>query len=224
MNNLKFERSIYILGIVGAITAFSFLGIALTTGVSQEPFQAVRAPGEYVELLKTNASILRAVLTIDNFFIVLYTTFFTLFAVALRKEGQNLLTNIALGAILIAGFLDALENFHIFTMLTSSLKNLDIGLTEIQAQMVITQLKFLSSYTGLFLFAFALQGATVWERILMRLFWFVQLPVGILALTAPPSLIKPLVIGRGLFFIAGFLVVSKIFSDRIRERAKTASV
>lgn len=80
MTTIKLERSIYVLAIIGAITAFSFLGIALTTGISQEPFQVVHAPGEYVELLKANASVLRAVLTIDNFFIISYTTFFILFA------------------------------------------------------------------------------------------------------------------------------------------------
>lgn len=161
---------------------------------------------------------------LEHVFIIFYTTLLILFAMALRKEGQSLIINIALESILTAGFLDALENFHIFTMPSSSLKNLAIELTEIQAQMTITQLKFLSSYLRLFLFAFALRGATMWERILMRLFLFVQLPIGISALTAPPSLIKPLVIGRGLFFIAGFLVVAKIFSDRIRERRKTISV
>lgn len=216
MNQSVPEKYVAALGYAGAALALLLLAAALLTGASQEPFEAVHPLESYTEMLKDKATGLRLALMLDNFFVVVYAAFFVVLAAALRGQAESYVVNAALFAILLTAALDSAENMHLLTMLSSTEQGLPIQLPEVQWQMTLSHVKFHSSYLALFLFGFAFPRETVIERLLVRLFWYVQLPVGVLIYTAPAALLKPLLLLRGLFFIVGFTLTAEVFRKRAR--------
>ena len=120
------ERATVNLGVVGGMLAFALFALALATQGSQGQFQINRPAADYAALLVERAPSLRADLGLDFIFIVVYSAFFVALALVLKRwvEGQpfrdNVATivNIAIGALLITGVLDAVENAHILAMLS----------------------------------------------------------------------------------------------------------
>lgn len=214
MNVKTVQRTLVSVGTAGALLATGLLLTALLAGGSQEPFQVVRSVGEYTDLLTSKATGLRLSLTLDEIFIVVYTTFFVLLGLALREHGNPTVINLAIGAIILTGLLDAIENSHILTMMTQVDKGLPIQPSELAAQMVASQVKFLSSYLSIFLMGLSFPRENLLEKIMAGSFIFLQLPVGVLIFTTPREWVTTLVITRGVFFIVSFILTAKIFWDR----------
>ena len=70
--------------------------------------------------------------------------------------------------------------------------------------MILSQLKFHSSYLGFFLFAFVLPGDTFLEKLLKYSLWFGYLPIGILVYTFPNPAFELL---RYLFMLTGLTIL-----------------
>ena len=218
------ERATVNLGVVGGMLAFALFALALATQGSQGQFQINRPAADYAALLVERAPSLRADLGLDFIFIVVYSAFFIALALVLKRwvEGQPFRDNvativdIAIGALLITGVLDAVENAHILAMLSMAEQGESIGQSEIAGQMVESQIKFLFSYFGVFVLSFALPHSTIIERLVVFAFRWLQLPVGVAILVLPLELARPLFILRGIFFFAGLWAIAWIIARRAR--------
>jgi hypothetical protein len=212
----------------------ALLALFAIRGIGQDPLQFVHAPAEYVALLLRDPAGLRAVLGIDNAFIMFYTTMYVVLALLLvrteqRSEGRT--ENNSRGtsrALVIAAFaplfavslLDMIENFHFMTMLAAAEHGLGVSADEIRLQVTESLLKFHVGYLGLFLLGFALPRDRRAGRLLA---WgsYLQLPVGILIYVTPPSLSYPLVLVRTSYFVAALVGVALLFPP-VRSRARAA--
>jgi len=220
----KTERATVNLGVLGGMLAFALFALALATQGSQGMFQINRPAADYAALLVARAPSLRADLGLDFIFIVVYSAFFVSLALVLKRwvDGQPFrdtvatIVNIAIGALLITGVLDAVENSHILAMLSMAEQGESIGQGEIAGQMVESQIKFLFSYFGVFVLSFALPQSTLIERLTVFAFRWLQVPIGVAILVLPVEMVRPLFILRAIFFFAGLWATAWIIARRAR--------
>jgi hypothetical protein len=218
----KTERTTMVLGVVGGASALALFALALATQGSQGLFQVNRPTADYAALLVKRAPFLRADLGLDFIFIVVYAAFFVSLALVLKawvrdkpfRDNVATIVNFAIGSLLITAVLDAAENAHLLSMLSMAEQGLGIGQGEIAGQMVESQIKFLFSYFGLFVLSFALPQATIIEKLVVFVFRWVQLPVGIAILVLPVESVRPLAIFRAIFFFAGLWAMAWIIARR----------
>ncbi len=208
-----------------AITAFAaglmlagMFAITLMKGVSPQHFELVAAPEVYADEIIAAEQPLRLALTFDNLFLTFYTAAFVFLAISLWEGNKKIVVAIGLGALLITAYLDLLENHDILTQLTTALNGFPITLHDLQNRMIWSQLKFHSSYLGFFLFAFALPGNTLLEKLLKYSLWFGYLPIGILVYTFPNPIFDIL---RIVFMLAGLFLLSGIYFIHYQEKAKS---
>ncbi len=212
-------RLLAVLALLGALLALGLLGIAVATGVSQEAFEMSMPAERFAEMARSAGFPLRLGFTIDFFFIATFTSFFVFLAVAVRDELDSTVGRVALGAILLTGLLDVAENTHILAMLAAVESGGQPSQGEIGFQATASAVKFFASYLALFLFSFGLNRADRWETLLRVSLRYLQLPIGVLALTATGPLVEPVLIVRAGFYIVGFLLAALTFRERlIRDR------
>lgn len=211
MNTKKF---ISLLSIIAGLCVLSMFLIAIFTGVTQEQFEVTQLVESYTKGLLAGENALRLTFTIDIVFICVFVTLFV-FLTQYLKTGErvgNAVADVALGAMLICGFLDFHEDLHILTMLRNATHNLPIEQSEIALQMTFSMVKFCASYLSLFLLAFLLPSRTFTEKLLKYSLWFVQLPVGALVYTAPENLHLLFNLIRFAFMVSGFFLLAYNFS------------
>jgi hypothetical protein len=214
MKPLTIERILVAAALAGGLLVLGMLGIAVGTGVGQDALQVVRPVAEYERVLSHDMSLLRAVLTLDNLFIVCYATVFVTLGVLLAREGANRpLLYTAMAALGALALLDMIENMHFLTMLGAVEQGLDVSANEIRLQVFESMLKFHVSYAGLFLLGTVMPRRTVVEKVLAASLMFVQLPVGVLIYTAPP-LAPTLLVVRTFSFVAGMAMIAAIYGRR----------
>ena len=195
-----------------SITAFAavvmlalMLGVSiLNQGVTAQNFELVTDVETYTRNILASEKLLRTVLTLDNLFLIFYTTAFIFLAMAVRDDRNSIIVFVALGAVLITAYLDLLENHDILTQLTTALHGLPIALSDLQQRMIWSQLKFHSSYLGFFLFAFVLPGDTILEKLLKYSLWLGFPLIGILVYTFPHPVFDLL---RYLFMLIGLAIL-----------------
>jgi hypothetical protein len=188
------------------------IGIALATGVGQDPLQFVHPPDAYTRILLDNPPALRACLALDNFFVVFYATMYVALGVLLMRHGAARgLVAAALAFLFALAILDLVENFHFMVMLARAELGEMSSAREIALQVNESLLKFHVGYLGLFLLGLALPRATLRQRVLANLSVFVQLPVGILIYVAPSAIAVPLVFVRLAYFVTALILVSGLF-------------
>ncbi len=216
MNNSKIIAR---LSFIAALLILSMFVVTLVTGVSQEKFEVTQTVEIYTRNLLEANGILRLYFTIDLIFICIFTTLFVILPQYLKtgEKVSDAIANLAIGAMLLCGFLDFYEDLHILTMLDSAVKNIPIEQSQIVSQMLFSMIKFCASYLSLFLLAFLLPNKTFAEKILKYSLWFFQLPLGILVYTAPESLHLLLNLVRFVFMVSGFFLLAYIF----RKNAET---
>lgn len=197
-----------------AVAVLAMLLIFVVTGIGQDPLQSVHASEDYAHLLLARPPVLRAVVGIDNLFIVFYVTAFLCAGMLLMESGANRTFTLAgVLAICATGALDLFENLHFLVMLGQAELGLSISPARIAFQVLESLVKFHVSYLGLFLFGAALLGRTRAERTLARLAWYVQLPVGLLIYVTPHAIALPLVFVRFAFFLTGLVLLPRIFAS-----------
>jgi hypothetical protein len=208
-----------------AVTAFAagcmifiiFVAILLT-GVSPQHFEIVSSPETYAREIVAAENVLRFLVTIDSLFLTFYLTAFVFLAMSLWSEEAKPVVVVGLGLLLVTTVLDLQENHDIMTQLTTALEGMPIALEELKLRMILSQLKFHSSYLGLFLLAFVLPDKTLSEKVLKYSLWFGYLPIGILVYTFPHPLFDYL---RLTFMLSGFTLLGWNYWVRYR---KTASI
>ncbi len=211
MNNPKIIAR---LSLIAGFLVLSMFLVTIVTGVSQEKFEITQTVESYTRNLIAGQNPLRLIFTIDLIFITVFTTLFVVIPQYL-KTGEKItdaVANVALGAMLLCGFLDFYEDLHILSMLHNAINGIRLEQTEISAQMLASMLKFFASYLSLFLLAFILPSKTLPEKILKYSLWFFQLPIGVLVFTSPDAWHLPLNLLRFAFMTSGFFLLAYNFS------------
>ena len=215
MHFTKLERLLPAAAFAAAAFVAGMLAIYLATGVGQEALQFVHPQDEYLRLLLADPGALRATIGLDNVFIVLYSTVVVALGVLLVRDGANrALTTVAIVLLGLTGLFDYLENLHFLTMLSSAEQGLGVTLNEIRGQVFESMLKFHVSYAGLFMLGTVMPRRTARERAVAGAAMYLQLPVGILVYTAPPSLAHAMVLVRTAFFVTALCGLGAAYRRR----------
>ncbi len=205
------------LSLVAGICASAMFLIAIFTGVSQEQFEISQTVESYTKGLIAAENPLRLTFTVDIVFICVFTAVFVFLTQHLKSNNvvRNAVADVALGAMLVCGFLDFYEDLHILTMLHSATHNLPIEQSEINLQMLFSMMKFCASYLSLFLVAFILPNRTLIEKLLRLSLMFLFVPLGALVYTAPENLHLLFNLIRFIFMASGFYMLAYIFSESV---------
>ena len=205
---------ISITAFAAALMLVAMLAVSLLNqGVTAQNFELVTDTDTFTSAILAAEKSLRLILTFDNLFLTFYTAAFVFLAMAVMDASNRLLVFVALVAVLITAYLDLLENHDILTQLTTALHGLPIALEDLQERMVLSQLKFHSSYLGFFLFAFVLPGDTLLEKLLKVSLWVVYPLIGILVYTFPNPIFDFL---RYLLMLSGLSILAWNYFVRYR--------
>jgi hypothetical protein len=213
MDTTRLDRMLAALaGLAALIVAGMVVGI-VSTGMSQDFFQSARPIEAHIARLTASplgATGLRINLGLDNLFIVVYGAFFVFLAVRLRAVLDPWAGAVALAAILLTALLDAIENHHILMMLHSAERGMSLATGESQIQMIVSAVKFHSSYLATFLLAFGfLRLGGVGRAIAWALWLYV--PLGVVISVLPIEIAGPWALGRTCFFVAAFVLSAVLF-------------
>ncbi|MGZ3236792.1 MAG: hypothetical protein ACXU8A_05385 [Burkholderiaceae bacterium] len=216
------HRSSILLAILSGTLALTLLLLALATHGSQGMFQLNRPVAEYSALLIARAAELRLDLAIDFLYLCSYAAFFVMLVPTLRSFQRDTTeksvpfsgSSIWLGALLLTALLDAAENAHILSMLTATEKGLPLTSDGITWQVAESQLKFVSSYFGLFLLSFYLPTESFVEKCFVFILRWVQAPIGVAIFVLSAEIVKPFFLARALFFVFGFWTMAWIIYRR----------
>jgi hypothetical protein len=218
------DRVLAILATLCAATVAAMVVAIVWTKSSQDFFQTARSVEAYAAHLAAsplNPLGLRINLGLDNLFLILYSAFFVVLTARLRDILDSRILTIALVAILMTTFLDALENHHISEMAHAIESGLPISAADGQFQMVASQIKFHASYLSALLFSFGLWRLGGLGRVIAVVLWC-YIPCGVLISVIPPDAAGPLVLGRTIFFVFAFVLSAVLFFARTREQAQGA--
>jgi hypothetical protein len=199
-------------GLAALIVAGMVVGI-VSTGMSQDFFQSGRPIEAHIARLTASplgATGLRINLGLDNLFIVVYGAFFVFLAVRLRAVLDPWAGTVALAAILLTALLDAIENHHILMMLHSAERGLSLSTGESQLQMIVSAVKFHSSYLATFLLAFGFLRLGDLGRAIAWALW-IYVPLGVVISVLPIEIAGPWALGRTCFFVAAFVLSAVLF-------------
>jgi hypothetical protein len=210
MDTTRLDRMLA--GLAALIVAGMVVGI-VSTGMSQDFFQSARPIEAHIARLTASplgATGLRINLGLDNLFIVVYGAFFVFLAVRLRAVLDPWAGAVALAAILLTALLDAIENHHILMMLHSAERGMSLSTGESQIQMILSAVKFHSSYLATFLLAFGFLRLGGLGRAIAWALWL-YVPLGVVISALPIEIAGPWALGRTCFFVAAFVLSAVLF-------------
>jgi hypothetical protein len=194
-----------------ALLCMLLLSLFSNNHITQQHFEIFSPAERYTSELLASSSLLRAILSFDNIFIVLYSTCFIFLFLALTQTEKSIHLVIGLVAVLGTGLLDFYENHHILTFLTMAEKGTPISNEEIAHQMTMSQMKFHLSYLSFFLFGFSMPDKTFLEKGLKFSLLFIQLPIGVGVYTSPESLKPIFEIARYGCMLGGLFMIAYVF-------------
>jgi hypothetical protein len=187
----------------GAMLVMAVLSLA--TGVTQEAHEHFQLPEAYAISLIENPGVLRAMFGMDIAFTILYTAFFAVFAMYLRERKQPaLLVWLGLGALVLTGLLDLLEDQHILVLLSEAEKQVLPTTGAIAFQAVESACKFSVSFLGLVLLGLAIPRDSKLGWALCLFLTVGTLVSAVLGYAAPPESMAKMEAGRWAGFLAGF--------------------
>lgn len=213
MDVRSLDRALSILATLSALVVALMVAAIISTKSSQDFFQTARSLQAYaahVELPLATLG-LRLNLGLDNLFMIFYAAFFVVLATRLRDLVDSRILTVALAAMLLTAFLDALENHHIMTMVHSLESGLPLSIVDGQVQMVASQIKFHASYLSVLLFSFGLWKLGTLGRLIAASVWC-YIPCGVLISVMPVDSAPALVLGRTIFFVLAFVLSAVLFS------------
>jgi hypothetical protein len=200
-----------------ALLCMLLISVFADNHITQQHFELLSSTEIYSKELLESADTIKAILSFDNIFIVLYIASFTFLYMVLSHTEKSLNILIGLVAVLGTGFLDFYENHHIMSFINMVQKGISINQDEIVNQMTMSQLKFHLSYLSFFLMGFSLPTDTFLEKFLKYSLLFLQLPVGVLVYTAPESFQPIFTLARYIFMFSGLMLISYNFYLRRKK-------
>ena len=219
------DRLLAILATLCAATVAAMVVAIVSTKSSQDFFQTARSVEAFTAHLAAsplNPFGLRINLGLDNLFLILYGAFFVVLTARLRDMLDGRILTVALAAMLMTTFLDALENHHIIEMAHAIDTGLPISAADGQFQMVASQLKFHASYLSVLLYSFGFWQFGRLGRIIAVVLWC-YIPCGVLISVMPPDAARPFVLGRTIFFVFAFVLSAILFFAAPRTQEHSAA-
>ena len=216
MKTKTLDRILGWLALLATLVVVAMVAGIVLTHSSQDYFQKARPTADFQQYLAVNplgAIGLRLNIGLDDAFIVLYATFFTILAARLRFWLDRWIVAVALGAMLIAALLDIAENQHSIVMLHSLEHGLALNLDGAQAQAVATNIKFHLTFVSILLFSFGYAKLGGLGKAIAGLLGLGYLPFGILLLAYPVDGVGAgtLALARTAFFVVAFLLSAILF-------------
>lgn len=207
----------------GAALVLAMIGMFFAFGVGQDPLQFFHPPEAYAGFLLKNPAALRAVITLDDLFIVAFTVMFvSTFGRMLQLGAPRALAIAAVSCTSLLAVLDMLENFHFLTMLGAAERGILPSVTHIQFQVWESLFKFHVGYLGVFFLGLALPRETLGQRALGFACCWVSLPVGVLIYAVPAPYSALFLFGRFGFFLFALISVGWVFGPEREASADGA--
>lgn len=179
-----------------AVLFLVLLAISRATGADQQWFESVRDPATYAAALARHSTGLRALIAVDDLFIVAYAAVGLALGEKLRRAP---VARALTAAVLIAATLDLLENHHILAMLRAAPGA--PALAQLELQMTLSMTKWALAHGAFVLFALELRPTNAADRAVKAAMLFAQMPVGVLLWTHPSPLLES---ARALNLFTGF--------------------
>lgn len=220
MTAAMLNRTLAVLAALAALIVAGMVAGIVSTGMSQDFFQSARPIEAHVARLTASplgAFGLRLNLGLDNLFIVVYGAFFVFLSIRLRSALDPWANAVALAAILLTALLDAVENHHIILMLHSAERGMALSTGESQLQMLVSAVKFHSSYLATFLFAFGFLRLGGLGRVIAGALW-IYVPLGVVISVLPIEIAGPWALGRTCFFVAAFVLSAVLFGRAVDQK------
>jgi len=224
MERAALNRALAVSGFLASGTVLCMVAGIFATGFSQEFFQlspSVHAIAAQLTGQPAHDFGLRLNIGLDNFFIIVYCAFFVLLAARLRGLVHPGIVGVGLGAILLTGLLDAIENHHIMAMLHGFEHGMPLSTDESRYQMVESNLKFHAAYLGSFLFAFGFYRVGGLGRVIAWLLWLGFVPLGVITSAVPVESSTPFALARTVFFVLAFALGGVLFLRDKTEHTRT---
>jgi hypothetical protein len=191
MQKTRIYRNTAIMAFAAGLMIFILFGADLLTGVSPQSFEIVSHPETYAREIVAAENLLRFFITIDSLFLAFYMTAFVFLAMSLWREGTKPVVAVGLTLLLVTTMLDLQENHDIMTQLTTALAGMPLELEDLQQRMIFSQLKFHSSYLGLFCWLLLCRVGRLWKSysntascsaICPSAFWCTHFPIPYLSI------------------------------------------
>jgi len=211
---MRVERLVAFFGILAGLFATGMAAIAFSTGVTQEYFEGIHPAAEYAAQLVKNAYWLRVAFTLDNFFLLAYSSFFLFFVVERRDKVDPVLLRVLLFFLLFAAMLDAVENFHILALLARAEQDLLPSDAEIELQYVLSAVKFTAGYLVAIVFGIVYPRDSLLAKCVGVSTAIVFPIVGVLVFTVPSPGSDLCGLGRFLFFVLGYFLSAIVYWNR----------
>lgn len=210
-------HAVALFGLLAAALASVMIGFALF-GTSQEFFESIHPPAEYARALLEHAGSLRTVLALDGLFLLAYSAFFVAYVTARRGHTSELVLRLVLGAVLVAAGLDAVENFHILSMLHVAEAGGLPSAGQIEAQYVLSAVKFTIGYGAAIGLSLSYPRDSGLARMVALSTGLAFPVVGVLAYVAPAPWSHVLGLARVVFFVSGYALSALVFWPTARPR------
>jgi hypothetical protein len=185
--------------------------LQLGTGAAQHQFEVFQPPDLYAARLLAHAGPLRAVIALDDIFIVAYVGATTLTVLALGGGPVGAL--VALGG-LTAGWLDLTENHHMLALLRAAENAVLPAPADLIHRMTDSSLKWAAGHAAFFLLALRVPGRSPLPRA-VRAGCAVQLPIGMAGVVYDRLLWLQLL--RAALLLAGFILIAALTARAARE-------
>lgn len=211
---MRTGRLISLFGFLAGLMALGMAVIAFTAGVTQEYFESSHPVAEYTQKLLSQADMLRVVFTLDNFFQLAYGCFFLWYMVDRKGKVDHWLL-IVMGVFLFAAMvLDAIENFHILSMLIRAEQKLPITDGEISMQYILSAVKFMVAYFAVIILGVTFPRDTSLARFVGTSIAILFPILGVLGFTVSGPLAMICGIGRSIIFVLGFILSAVVYWNR----------
>jgi hypothetical protein len=181
--------------------------VTLATGATQEAHEHFATPDAYAADLLAKAGPTRLLFALDVAFTLLYSSFFTAFAMYLRTRGAPAaLVWIAVGALLVTAVLDYIEDQHILAMLDSAAHGIVPSANAIAWQVAESGLKFSVSFFALFAFGLAVPRAGALATVLVLLLTVGSVVNAVVAYAIPVTSPVGIETGRWVGYVIAFVL------------------
>lgn len=187
--------------------------MSAVSGVSQQHFEWVHPPQVYAHDLVRDGTWLRAIVLVDDLFVVAYVSATVFLARRLAGGELNAIHMLIAGGGVAAGLIDLEENHHLLTLLRWAELGLPVPSEEVLRRSELSQLKWMLGHAAFAVVGMVMKAKGATSQMARVSLIAMQLPLGALA-WAVTGTTSTLVLTwlRYAAFLAGFLLIAWLAS------------
>ena len=191
-------------------------------GVSQHYFQSYQPIDEYTQTLSQSVEGLRRSVTVDNLFIVLYTSAAFFFLLGFHQPGNGAVVGLSAACYLIAGLIDLGEGMLYVVMGDALRAGAPPGGDLVFFLAWMAMLKWHLAYLGMFILTFIIPAHGIAANALIWSGRLLILPVGILVYTVDPDLKPTMLLARFVLVVLGYLLMIAVARQAVIRMTQTS--